>query len=343
MSHNDKLVKAIDDNILKVISKTDLTRIRNSSIFITGGTGFVGFWILSALRYMNNNGFNIKVRVLSRDPSRFISRFPHFSNISWLHFISGDIESYEFPIEKFDYLIHAATDTSFEASKKPIYLLNNMLNGIRRVYEHAKHSKIDRVLLLSSGAVYGQIPENILSVEENMNFSSENLDINGVYYEGKRITELFGQLYHDQYGIDSVIARCFSFSGFGLPKHLALNQFLYQALNEDKIVIIGSGKPLRSYLYAADLSVWLLTILAQGKSNQIYNVGSDKAYSILELANLVRNEFAPRKEIIVIGSKDKTERMNYIPSINKAKSIGLDVWFSLQESLIEWQVQENFL
>ena len=70
-------------------------------------------------------------------------------------------------------------------------------------------------------------------------------------------------------------------------------------------------------------------------NGEIYNVGSDEAYSILGLGELVRDELAPGKKINVLGAQKKEQRMNYIPSVAKARSLGLDVWTSLKDAIKE--------
>ena len=114
-----------------------------------------------------------------------------------------------------------------------------------------------------------------------------------------------------------------------------LGLLIKQALNNDEIVINGSGKARRSFLHGRDLSIWLLKLLIDGDSGEIYNVGSDEAYSILGLAELVRDELAPGKPIKVLGAQKKEQRLNYIPSVDKARSLGLGVWTSLKDAVKE--------
>ena len=101
------------------------------------------------------------------------------------------------------------------------------------------------------------------------------------------------------------------------------------------IRIQGDGTPRRSYLYAADLAVWLWALLARGRPGQAYNVGSPEDHSILELAETVRDEIAPGREIQIArkASSDQPP-LRYIPDTGKAlDDLGLRPMIGLADGL----------
>jgi dTDP-glucose 4,6-dehydratase len=167
--------------------------------------------------------------------------------------------------------------------------------------------------------------------------SPDTLDPNSAYGEGKRAAELLCTLYTKQYGIESKIARCFAFVGPYLPLdiHYAIGNFIRDAMKGGPIVIKGDGTPYRSYLYAADLAIWLWNILLKARRRNPYNVGSDRDLTINETAQLVRDILLPNGLIHTAQvAKHGQPASRYVPSVQRAQQ-ELDVasWISLYDAI----------
>ena len=82
--------------------------LRGRRIFITGGTGFFGCWLLESFAWANDRlGLNASATVLTRNPKSFAAKMPHLAWRSDLIFLEGDVRSFSFPAGKFDFVIHA--------------------------------------------------------------------------------------------------------------------------------------------------------------------------------------------------------------------------------------------
>lgn len=314
--------------------------LRGARIFVTGGTGFFGKWLLESLVAMNDVAcLGIQATVLSRNPSSFLRSMPHCANRSDLRFAQGDVLDFELPKEPFTHVIHAATAASAALSaENPLLMIDTVVQGTRRVLDFAAACGVKRLLFTSSGAVYGAQPPEISHVNEECLLAPRVLEPGLCYHEAKRLAEMLCAIYAKKHGIEMKIARCFAFVGPHLPldTHFAVGNFLRDGLAGGPICVGGDGTPLRSYLYAADLVVWLWTILANGVSLRPYNVGSARAVSIADLAYAVAQTFAPNvPEVRIAKSPDPTRPVvQYVPNVDRAqKELGLSVEIELEKAL----------
>jgi dTDP-glucose 4,6-dehydratase len=156
------------------------------------------------------------------------------------------------------------------------------------------------------------------------------------YSEGKRVSEwLTAQAASER--LEVKIARVFALVGPHLPldKHFAIGNFLRAVMHGEDIVITGDGKPCRSYLYAADMSAWLWSVLLKGRSGEAYNVGAEESVSIAELANRVCKVLSSASRIKVQGEVQLGATANYVPDCRKASSqLGLPEPMSLDEAIL---------
>jgi dTDP-glucose 4,6-dehydratase len=239
---------------------------------------------------------------------------------------------------RFTHLLHAAADSTIGPSLKPIKQFSQIVDGTRNVLDFAVKNHITRVLLTSSGGAYGPQPSNMAKIDETYNGMPDPLFPNSAYGVAKRTAEHLCALYSDDFGIETVIARCFAFVGpdLALNAHFAIGNFIRDALQGKPIIIKGDGSPLRSYMDQRDLSRWLTELLLRGNPGHAYNVGSDQAISISELAHRVRDLLAPKLSINILdNSRDPHGRNRYIPNIDKAKTqLGLRLEYSVEDGIL---------
>lgn len=295
---------------------------RGKSIFLTGGTGFFGKWLLESFIYANEKlSLNIKIYVLSRDPGKFLEKFPFYRFENCIEFIQGDIVEFKSSINNVDYIIHGATEASAKLlNSNPAEMLNTLVSGTKHVLDFAKSQiNLKGILLTSSGAVYGQNTNELIgSFREGEIFPIDFTNANSTYSEGKRVSELYFASYGKEYNIPVKTARCFAFVGPYLPlqSHFAIGNFINNVLNNDDIIVKGDGTAIRSYMYAADLIVWLLIILIKGINGCCYNVGSNSPYSISEIANKI-SMFGSSSHVVISQPNKSNFKDVYFPNTDK--------------------------
>ena len=319
--------------------KTSIVKLRNSKIFITGGTGFFGKSILSGLLHLNLSlNLNIKIFVLSRNPKKFKKKFPEVNKYKDLFFIEGKVANFSTIENGFTHIIHGATEASIEAHQKISDLSEVIIDGTRNILNFADKKKISNILYISSGSVYGkQSTKNFIKVKENSGFflnSSNFTDTSGIL---KKSAELLCNYWASEAPEKTIkIARCFSFIGPWLPidSHFAVGNFIKSATTNSDIIIHSDGSSLRSYLYTSDLVIWLFKILLFEKKFLTINVGSDEAYSLYDIAYLLKKLTGKNIKIL---TENKPELLStaYVPNINLAKKNDLKVYTSFEDSLMK--------
>ena len=312
--------------------------LRGGRLFITGGTGFFGRWLLETFAHANKSlRLNAEAVVLTRDPEAFCRHSPHLAVTGGIRLLHGDVINFNRPDLRFTHIIHAASELSVGRPKDPIGLIETSLAGTRRVLELARNSGAKKFLFTSSGAVYGPMFPGRGRVAEGDLVSPLPLEGGGAYAESKRLAEIVACIFGREHGIEVKIARGFAFLGpfLDLCSHLAAAGFLRSALAGEPILIQGHGQTVRSYLYGADLAVWIWTILFNGQPGQPYNLGSDIPVTIEELARVVSSACSPSNEVRILGRLQESELIDfYVPDLTKARSeLGLEVFTPLPEAV----------
>jgi nucleoside-diphosphate-sugar epimerase len=313
--------------------------MRNQRIFLTGGTGFFGCWLVESFAHINHTlNLNAQATVLTRSPAAFATKCPHLAADPAITLLAGDVRNFDFPGGEFTFVVHAATEASAkQAVNEPLEMLTTIVAGTERTLQFAASHGTKKVLLTSSGAVYGPQPSDVTHVSESYYGGPDPLDPSSVYAEGKRVSEQMCALYAQHTDMEIKIARCFAFVGPHLPldAHFAIGNFIGDVLAGRPIRIGGDGTPRRSYLYAADLAVWLWTMLFRAPSLVPINVGSSNSVSIQDLADTVVATLNPLTPIHMAGQpKAGLAPSRYVPSTNRAKQLlGLSETVNLQESI----------
>jgi dTDP-glucose 4,6-dehydratase len=258
------------------------TGLNGARLFMTGGTGFIGRWMLEALAHSDCDA---EVVILSRDPAAFAAKAPHLARR--FQFVAGDVCDFVAPAGRFTHVIHAATDASaYLNAHDPRRMFDTIVSGTRNALDLAVERGAGRMLFLSSGAVYGAQPWGVTHVAEDWSGGPDPRDPKSAYGEGKRAAELLCAIYGKQFGLDVVTSRIFALLGplLSLDIHFAAGNFIRDAMAGRAIRIESAGTAVRSYLYAADLAAWLWLMLLRAPRGATWNMGSEEAVSIADLA-----------------------------------------------------------
>ena len=293
-------------------------------LLVVGGTGFFGKSIIDCFTDLKIKKFNIsELIIISRDSKKLIIDFPKFNNPK-IKYINADISKIN-SLPEAEIIIYAVglpyydkftsnLNYYFKRSEKAI------LNFIKVVKKNSHKSKI---VFCSSGSVYGKQPPNIHNIKESFSFQkiSQLSEEKRAYAKVKRFDEK--QIIDaGNFGLNTSIARCFSFYGEHLPTdlHFAYGNFIGVAKKGEDIVIKAQHQVIRSYMYADNLVYSLIKIaLTANPTCPIYNVGSDEEISIFELADQIASKFDVK---VLTSNKINLNIIDrYVPNIDKLKCL----------------------
>ena len=310
--------------------------VDSGSFLVTGASGLIGSCIVDVLLSANRlYGKKFSIYAMGRSADKLARRFGAAPD---LHFIAQNVAD-PITIDGLDYIVHAASnaDPKSYALYPAETILTNVM-GAKNVLDYCKATKA-RALLTSTFEVYGKLEQDEYAENE---FGTIDLNLlRNCYPESKRTAEMLFRSYHDEYGVDCVIARLSSIYGPTMQKDdsKAHAQFLRNALAGEDIVLKSKGTQRRTYCYVIDAVSGLLAVLFKGKSGEAYNVANDKSIAtIAELAQTIADLSGTK---VVFDLPDEVENkgfskpQNCVLNTEKIKALGWSGKYDLERGLKE--------
>lgn len=276
------------DDLDYVLDCVDWRSLRGN-VFLTGGTGFIGIWLIETFLYAREKlGLTNTLSVLTRNIISANSRHPHLLKHSGFMWREGDITA---PMPWYwdhSYTIHAACDSvGRDDATNPLHTWNTIVNGTSLLLRHTSQSRgQQRFMFVSSHGVCYADPENSDAVYANAKLAAESLC----------------GIYHKQTGIRTAVVRPYAIVGPYLPlnAHYAIGNFIRDGLRGGPIRVNGDGTEVRTYVYSADLTAAMWTVLL-GECSGTHEFQGPFPITIEQLACLVADQFSPRPDVYVAG------------------------------------------
>lgn len=308
-------------------------------ISVTGGTGFLGTWIAETVAALNDeHRLGITLDLYARNITDWIQRYPHLSKRSDIRIRSQDVRSpFEFA-RNTSYVVHAAGIPNNRVhSSDPLRVQQTTITGLNNVLNAS--SQLDgllRFLNVSSCLVSGT-PDRAGALRESDYFPMPCGQLHTVYAEAKRAAESLAAIYRSQFRMPVSTIRPFTFAGpyQELDRPWAFNSFLRDALTGNDIRIHGDGNARRSYLYGSDAAWWALAALVRGMDGGIYNVGSPKPVTHLELVQLIGQKVLPKPRFMLntVPARQGSQDDMFPDTTATQKHLGVVQTCSLEQSV----------
>jgi dTDP-glucose 4,6-dehydratase len=331
-----ELIEPQLDRLVEAINQLD-----GSRVLLTGGTGFVGKWLIESAHIACNSGAKkFEIIVPTRDSQGSHVKETKRIGFENLSLVQGDLLNDVLDFGKVDAIIHAATPASASLNESnPMEMTKINTRSMQAALKFAENKT--PFLFTSSGAVYGNQPQTVAHISERQ--ESPFNELTSAYAKGKQLAETMCLQAGEAGSCTPIIARLFAFSGRYLPRdtHFAIGNFVQNVLDRKPILINSDGQSRRSYLYGADMAIWLWSALAKKMPPHPLHIGSENSMSILELAQVVATvsaaelNFTP--EIRVAETSANPERFHqYVPSNSETRSyLNVQEWTSLDAGIAQ--------
>jgi dTDP-glucose 4,6-dehydratase len=344
----------VQEDIKTIVSRVGagFDRLNGKNLLITGGTGFVGSYLLETVAYLNDHLLSkaCHLYAVTRNPQKVSTRFPHLVRRPEFTLIEGDVRKLLLPPVPWNFVIHAAAPSDARIFvQDPLDTLDTIVGGTKAVLAAAAEAGVEAFLMISSGAVYGQQPAECKRLREDYSGAPDLHESRSAYGEAKRCAELLCHIYWEQKEVPVSIARIFTLVGpcQDLNSTSAVIDFIRQGLVGDTITIHDDGQAVRSYCYIADAVTALWKLLLSHEVGEVVNVGADlEAISFRDLAYRVGLCLGKAVTVEVQGgSGTGVLGRRYAPDMSRLyETLGFRPATTLDEALsrtIEWMREQR--
>ena len=274
--------------------------LNGKTILVTGGRGFIGSNFIEYIIENYNNVSIINVdklgtgsREIYPDEDSYNYEFLDINNCKY-QFIKIDLINkgeldYITNKYKFDYIFHFAAESHVDRSisDPTFFIKNNVIataNLMQSIMENQPHNP--RIINISTDEVYGH-----LNYDEDPFNENSPLNPRSPYSSSKASSDLVSLSYHHTFGLDVIVTRCCNNYGHNQYPEKFIPLAIKNLKEGGRIPIYGDGSNIREWIHVDDHCSGIQAVIQNGKSGEIYNIGTGETYSNLEIANLLISAF----------------------------------------------------
>lgn len=306
---------------------------------VTGGAGFIGSHLCE--RLLADGSEAAVIDDLSTGRSSNIEGIMDDPGFTFVEASVRNAEALEPLVKKCDVIFHLAAAVGVQLIvDRPVHTIETNIHGTEVVLDAANKYK-RKVLLASTSEVYGKSEDVPFGEDDDMLLGSTKFS-RWSYACSKAIDEFLGFAYHDEYGLEVIVARLFNTIG---PRQvgrygMVVPRFIQRALNNEPLMIYGTGQQSRCFGYVGDVVDGLVGLMNRGNAGgRVYNIGSDEEITIEALADkiIAKTESKSEKQFISYEQAygrafDDMERR--VPSLARMKeATGFQPKTNLDETL----------
>ena len=301
------------------------------SILVTGGTGALGYHILSSLVGTTHDLYS------------FSDEQPQpWQKVDGVEYLNGDLLNFKHMQDVIQFvqpthIYHLASQSSVGLSyKKPYETLNINLLGTQNLLEAVRQNcPKAKVMLLSSSEIYGRTDHQLTYLHKETDAPNPLTP----YATSKACMELLGNQFKNAYGLHVVFARPFHFTGPHHSRRFVIPSITYQLVKikyygAEPTIYSGSLDISRDVIDVRDVARGMIQLLNQSEPGEAYNLCCGKSYTFRELTEMLVDisgvsvdfRFDPGYERsndipLLIGDPTKAMNMGWKPMISVEDSL----------------------
>ena len=296
-------------------------------VLITGATGFIGKHLYCKLRDLKYDvvGISFEGGEINRDKIIYL-------DITKKEEVDKFIKN-----KKFNIIFHLA---AFIPKTKENYNLEKCLKinglGTYNLLLAAKNRRVDKFIYSSSASIYSR--KNTRMPAKESCFAPEN-----IYGLSKLVGENLCELFRRNFNLKTVSLRYASVYGQGQEPYCVLPLFIEKVLNNDDIEVFGSGKRTQDFIYVKDV-INANIKAAFSKTEGVFNIGSGKEISILDLATIILKIYPESKSKIKSKPMVNEDKTRFFLDVKRAKKeLNFHTKYSLEDGINDYKkaIYEN--
>lgn len=311
-----------------VLLKFPMMQFEGSSWLITGASGFIMTYFVKFLMYVNTNCYQKKSKLylLCRSREKMLKKLGLTMETDEIIIIEQDVnDSFRWQGEV-DYVIYGASISSTRLFiSNPVEVITANTVGLNNMLLYLCDKSVKSILFLSSGAVYGEVPQSTKMLKEGDYFPLDFTNIANCYAQSKRLGEMMMFSYCAEYGLPCKCVRISHTYGPGIDLNdgHVYSDFARAILNHQNILINSDGTAVRPFCYIADAVIAFLMILDRGKGGESYNMANNySVFSVYDLAMLLAAELTDNQVKVERMQEPKCKPKKTLVDTSKLEKLG---------------------
>ena len=289
MNVKDVVCNSVYNDLVDVVDNTGLHRQRGKSFLVSGGNGFIAYYLVLCVLLANDLfELNNTIYILVRDKEKTVKKYQDLLKRRDLIMVIGDVSDNNTEFGgPYDFIVHAASGASAEQfNNDPFGVFNANVMGTENLINNIIQLGCESMVFISSFTVYGDDTKSVPVIDEKYRGKDDWETSSACYVYGKKSAEFLCSTSVRKYGCPVKIVRPGFVYGDSSPMDNRVYAEIIRNLAEKKnIVMKSSGMLFRSMVYVTDVVRGIIFALLQGQDGEAYNIANEFV-SIRQFAEL---------------------------------------------------------